>query len=248
MKKLEKIYEGKAKQLFKTDDENLLIQRFKDDATAFNAQKKAVIEGKGVLNNFISEYIMLKLAKAGIPTHFVQRLDEREQLVKKVKIIPLEIIIRNIAAGSMAKRLGIDEGLELKAPVFEICFKDDALGDPLINDDHAVNVLQVVTNSELERIKNYTLRINQILREIFKEIGIRLVDFKIEFGFDAQGNIILADEISPDSCRLWDEKTSEKMDKDRFRRDLGGLIEAYSHVASRLGIKINLSHPEPVEG
>ena len=239
MQKLEKIYEGKAKQLFSTEDENLLIQYFKDDATAFNAQKKAVIEGKGVLNNFISEYIMLEMSKLGIPTHFEKRLNEREQLVRKVKIIPLEVIVRNIAAGSMAKRLGIEEGVELLAPVFEICLKDDALGDPLINDDHAINVLKVVTKTQLEEIKKYTLKINEILREIFKKIGIKLVDFKIEFGFDARGNIVLADEISPDSCRLWDEKTSEKMDKDRFRRDLGGLVEAYLDVASRLGIKIN---------
>ena len=238
MQKLEKIYEGKAKQLFTTENENLLIQFFKDDATAFNAQKKAVIEGKGVLNNFISEHIMLEMAKAGIPTHFVERLNEREQLVRKVKIIPLEVIVRNIAAGSMAKRLGIEEGVELLAPVFEICLKDDALGDPLINDDHAINVLQVVTKNQLDEIKEHTLKINQILREMFKKIGIKLVDFKIEFGFDAGFKIVLADEISPDSCRLWDEKTSEKMDKDRFRRDLGGLVEAYGDVAARLGISI----------
>lgn len=238
MQKLEKIYEGKAKQLFTTENENLLIQFFKDDATAFNAQKKAVIEGKGVLNNFISEHIMLEMAKAGIPTHFVERLNEREQLVRKVKIIPLEVIVRNIAAGSMAKRLGIEEGVELLAPVFEICLKDDALGDPLINDDHAINVLQVVTKNQLDEIKAHTLKINQILREMFKKIGIKLVDFKIEFGFDAGFKIVLADEISPDSCRLWDEKTSEKMDKDRFRRDLGGLVEAYGDVAARLGISI----------
>ncbi len=237
MKKLEKIYEGKAKQLFATDDSNLLIQYFKDDATAFNAQKKAVIEGKGALNNMISEHIMLEMAKAGISTHFVKRLNEREQLVKKVKIIPLEVIVRNIAAGSMAKRLGIEEGLELLSPVFEICFKDDALGDPLINDDHAINVLKVVSKNQLEEIKNYTAKINQILQKIFKNIGIKLVDFKIEFGFDSDGKIILADEISPDGCRLWDEKTSEKMDKDRFRRDIGGLVEAYQEVAKRLGIK-----------
>lgn len=239
MQKLEKIYEGKAKQLFKTEDENLLIQYFKDDATAFNGEKKEVITGKGVLNNFISEHIMLEMAKAGIPTHFVKRLNEREQLVRKAKIIPLEVIIRNIAAGSMAKRLGIEEGRELLAPVFEICLKDDALGDPLINDDHAINVLKIVSKNQLDEIKNYTLKINQILRDIFKKIGIKLVDFKIEFGFDADSKIVLADEISPDSCRLWDDKTSEKMDKDRFRRNLGGLVEAYSEVASRLGIKIN---------
>ena len=239
MQKLEKIYEGKAKQLFKTEDDNLLIQYFKDDATAFNGEKKEIITGKGVLNNFISEHIMLEMAKAGIPTHFVKRLNEREQLVRKAKIIPLEVIIRNIAAGSMAKRLGIEEGRELLAPVFEICLKDDALGDPLINDDHAINVLKIVSKNQLEEIKNYTLKINQILRDIFKKIGIKLVDFKIEFGFDADSKIVLADEISPDSCRLWDDKTSEKMDKDRFRRNLGGLVEAYSDVASRLGIKIN---------
>jgi len=238
MQKLEKIYEGKAKQLFATEDKNLLIQYFKDDATAFNALKKAVIEGKGVLNNVISEYIMLEMAKAGVPTHFVKRLNEREQLVRKVKIIPLEVIVRNVAAGSMAKRLGIEEGVELLAPVFEICLKDDALGDPLINDDHAINVLKVVTREQLEEIKKHTLKINEILRAMFKNIGIKLVDFKIEFGFDADSKIVLADEISPDSCRLWDEKTSEKLDKDRFRRDLGGLVEAYSDVASRLGIKI----------
>jgi phosphoribosylaminoimidazole-succinocarboxamide synthase len=238
MQKLEKIYEGKAKQLFATKDENLLIQYFKDDATAFNAQKKAVIEGKGVLNNLISEKIMLEMSAVGIPTHFVKRLNEREQLVKKVKIIPLEVIIRNVAAGSMAKRLGIEEGVELVAPVFEICLKDDALGDPLINDDHAVKVLRIISLSQLVEIKNYALKINEILGGIFKKIGIRLVDFKIEFGLDANSSIILADEISPDSCRLWDEKTAEKMDKDRFRRDLGGLVEAYIEVASRLGIKL----------
>jgi phosphoribosylaminoimidazole-succinocarboxamide synthase len=238
MQKLEKIYEGKAKQLFATEDKNLLIQYFKDDATAFNALKKAVIEGKGVLNNVISEYIMLEIAKAEVPTHFVKRLNEREQLVRKVKIIPLEVIVRNVAAGSMAKRLGIEEGVELLAPVLEICLKDDALGDPLINDDHAINVLKVVTREQLEEIKKHTLKINEILRAIFKNIGIKLVDFKIEFGFDADSKIVLADEISPDSCRLWDEKTLEKLDKDRFRRDLGGLVEAYSDVASRLGIKI----------
>jgi phosphoribosylaminoimidazole-succinocarboxamide synthase len=239
MQKLEKIYEGKAKQLYKTSDENLLIQYFKDDATAFNAVKKAVISGKGVLNNLISEFIMLEMAKANVPTHFVKRLDEREQLVRKVKIIPLEVIIRNVAAGSMAKRLGMEEGSQLLAPVFEICFKDDALGDPLINDDHAINVLKVVTKSQLEEVKEIALKVNQVLSQIFKNIGIKLVDFKIEFGFDAQNKITLADEISPDSCRLWDEKTSQKLDKDVFRRDLGDLVATYSEVASRLGIKIN---------
>ena len=238
MQKLEKIYEGKAKALYTTEDASQLIQYFKDDATAFNAQKKAVIEGKGVLNNFISEHIMLELAKIGIPTHFVKRLSEREQLIKKVSIVPLEVIIRNIAAGSMAKRLGMEEGAVLSSPVFEICYKDDALGDPLINDDHAIYVLKVVTKTQLEEIKNYALKINQFLQKTFAEIGIKLVDFKIEFGCDEQGKILLADEISPDSCRLWDSSTSEKLDKDRFRRDLGGLVEAYKDVASRLGIEI----------
>jgi phosphoribosylaminoimidazole-succinocarboxamide synthase len=236
MQKIEKIYEGKAKQLYTTSDQNLLIQFFKDDATAFNAQKKAVLEGKGVLNNLISEYIMLELAKMSVPTHFVKRLNEREQLVKKVKIIPLEVIVRNISAGSMAKRLGINEGENLSAPVFEICYKDDALGDPLINDDHAINVLKVVSKNQLEEIRKYALAINQTLTEIFSKIGIKLVDFKIEFGFDGEGKIVLADEISPDSCRLWDKETLNKMDKDRFRRDLGGLVEAYREVAVRLGI------------
>ena len=238
MQKINKIYEGKAKILYSTENENFLVQYFKDDATAFNAQKKAVIEGKGVLNNVISEFIMLKLAEENIPTHFIKRLDKREQLIKKVKIIPLEVIIRNISAGSMAKRLGIEEGRELLAPIFEICYKDDALGDPLINDDHAINVLKIINKNQLQEIKYYSLKINEILQKIFKNIGIKLVDFKIEFGFDVENKnqILLADEISPDSCRLWDENTSEKLDKDRFRRDLGGLVEAYQEVANRLKI------------
>jgi phosphoribosylaminoimidazole-succinocarboxamide synthase len=238
MQKLEKIYEGKAKALYSTSQPNQLIQYFKDSATAFNGEKKAEIDGKGVLNNIISEHIMLEINKIGIPTHFIKRLNEREQLIKKVTIIPLEVIVRNIAAGSMAKRLGIAEGGVLSNPVFELCYKDDSLGDPLINDDHAISVLKVVTKSQLEEIKNYTLKINQFLQKTFAEINIKLVDFKIEFGFDAQGKIMLADEISPDSCRLWDSATSEKLDKDRFRRDLGGLVEAYKDVALRLGIKI----------
>ena len=238
MQKIDKIYEGKAKILYSTENANFLVQYFKDDATAFNAQKKAVIEGKGVLNNVISEFIMLKLAQENIPTHFVKRLDKREQLIKKVKIIPLEVIIRNISAGSMAKRLGIEEGRELLAPIFEICYKDDELGDPLINDDHAINVLKIINKNQLQEIKDYSLKINKILQKIFKDIKIKLVDFKIEFGFDIENKnqILLADEISPDSCRLWDENTSEKLDKDRFRRDLGGLVEAYQEVANRLKI------------
>ena len=238
MQKLIKIYEGKAKQLFTTSDENLLIQYFKDDATAFNNLKKDVISEKGILNNYISEFIMLKLAESGVKTHFVKRLGNREQLVKKARIIPLEVIVRNITAGSMAKRLGVDEGTKLENPIFEICYKDDSLGDPLINDDHAITVLKVVTKEQLEEIKTITKKINKELVEIFAKINIKLVDFKIEFGFDGENNIILADEISPDSCRLWDDKTDNKLDKDRFRRGLGGLVEAYKEVASRLGILI----------
>lgn len=237
-KKLEKIYEGKAKILYATNETNLLIQYFKDDATAFNNIKKDVIANKGVLNNVISEFIMLEVAKNGIPTHFIKRLNDREQLVKKAKIIALEVIVRNISAGSMAKRLGIEEGIVLKAPIFEICYKKDELGDPLINDDHAVNVLRLLNQEQLNEIKKYALKINEILSKMFLVAKIKLVDFKIEFGFDEDGKIILADEISPDSCRLWDENTNNKLDKDRFRRDMGGLVEAYQEVALRLGIKI----------
>ncbi len=235
--KLTKIYEGKAKILYATANQNELIQYFKDDATAFNNLKKDVIAGKGVLNNFISEFIMDEVSKAGVPTHFIKRLNEREQLIKKVTIIPLEVIVRNIAAGSMAKRLGIEEGLVLESAVFEICYKDDSLGDPLINDDHAIKVLKVVREEQLNLIKNYTLKINQILQYLFGKINIKLVDFKIEFGVDENDKILLADEISPDSCRLWDKDTNNKMDKDRFRRDLGGLVEAYQEIANRFGIK-----------
>lgn len=237
--KQNKIYEGKAKVLYTTANENELIQYFKDDATAFNNLKKDVIAGKGVLNNFISEFIMNEVAKNGIPTHFIKRLNEREQLIKKVSIVPLEVIVRNVAAGSMAKRLGIAEGLVLDGAVFEICYKDDALADPLINDDHAIKVLKVVSEEQLNLIKNYTLKINQILQDLFGKINIKLVDFKIEFGVDENNEILLADEISPDSCRLWDKDTNNKMDKDRFRRDLGGLVEAYEEIANRLGIIIS---------
>jgi phosphoribosylaminoimidazole-succinocarboxamide synthase len=235
--KLQQIYEGKAKILFATNDPKFLIQHFKDDATAFNAQKKAVIAGKGKLNNLISEYIMLELEKNDVKTHFVKKLNEREQLVKNVKIIPLEIIIRNITAGSLSKRLGIDEGIILESPIFEICYKNDFLQDPLINDDHVVEVLRVINRKQLELLRNNAFKINKLLQNIFKNININLVDFKIEFGFDGNQEIILADEISPDGCRLWDCNTSEKMDKDRFRRDLGGLVEAYQEIASRLNIK-----------
>jgi phosphoribosylaminoimidazole-succinocarboxamide synthase len=238
MEKNKLIYEGKAKILYSTNDNQFLIQHFKDDATAFNAQKKAIIEGKGILNNYISEHIMKVVSSNKIANHFIKRLNDREQLIKKVNIIPLEVIIRNIASGSLSKRLGVNEGEKLLHPVFEICYKDDALGDPLINDDHAVFVLKIVKKYELREIKKIAYKINQILLDLFFSIGIKLVDFKIEFGLDDNNKIILADEISPDSCRLWDTRTFVRLDKDLFRRDLGGLLEAYQEVANRLKIKI----------
>lgn len=234
-----KIYEGKAKILYATENSEEIIQYFKDDATAFNNKIKDVISSKGILNNYISEFIMLELQKNNISTHFIKRLDNRRQLVKKCEIIPLEVIIRNTTAGSMAKRLGIEEGIDLENPVLDLCYKEDALNDPLINDDQAVEVLKAVTREQLEEIKIATFKINDILKKIFLDISIKLVDFKIEFGFDSQNNILLADEISPDSCRLWDANTNDKLDKDRFRRGLGGLVEAYTEVANRLNIKIN---------
>ena len=238
MEKLTKLYEGKAKILYKTEDQNQLIQYFKDDATAFNNIKKDVISKKGILNNFISEFLMQKLSEQNIPNHFIKRLNDREQLVKKAKIIPLEVIIRNVTAGSMAKRLGIAEGLKLDQPIFEICYKNDALADPLICDSHAITVLKVISEGELEAIKKLSFQINKILKDIFNNIGIDLIDFKLEFGYDNEGNIMLADEISPDSCRLWDKNNGEKLDKDIFRRDLGDLVTAYEKVAKGLGIKV----------
>lgn len=234
----QKIYEGKAKILYQTQDSNKIIQYFKDDATAFNNLKKDIILGKGVLNNIISEFIMKEVSKNNIPNHFIERISDREQLVQKVTIIPLEIIIRNICAGSMANRLGIREGVVLESAIFEICYKDDSLGDPIINDDHAVKVLKIINQKQLELVKKYSFKINQILQEIFLEIDIKLVDFKIEFGIDKDNNIILADEISPDSCRLWDKNTNNRLDKDLFRKDIGGLVQAYSEIAKRLGLTI----------
>lgn len=234
MQKLDKIYEGKAKIIYATDDSELLIQYFKDDATAFNAQKKAVISDKGVLNNKISEILMLKIKDSGVPCHFVKRLNDREQLIKKLDIIPLEIIIRNITAGSMAKRLGLEEGINIDDPVFELCYKEDALNDPLINEDHAVLVLKAITRKQLEQIKEYALKVNEVLKESFLKANLKLVDFKIEFGIDASGVILLADEVSPDGCRLWDVKTNKKFDKDLFRRDLGDLTTAYQEVLQRI--------------
>lgn len=235
MEKKELLYEGKAKKVFKTDDENLYIVDYKDDATAFNGLKKGQIAGKGVVNNKMSNYLMKLMEKEGIPTHFVEELSDRETLVKKVKIVPLEVIIRNIAAGSFSKRLGVEEGTPLKTTVLEYCYKDDALGDPLINDYHAM-ALGIATREDLDKIAEMTFKVNNVLTQYFKSINIELVDFKIEFGRTPDGEIILADEISPDTCRLWDAKTHEKLDKDRFRRDLGKVEEAYEEVFKRLGL------------
>lgn len=233
-----KIYEGKAKILYEGPEPGTIIQYFKDDATAFNAQKKAILDGKGVLNNRISEYMMLRLGEIGIPTHFIKRLNMREQLCKKVEIVPLEVIVRNVAAGTMSKRLGIEEGEPLPRSVVEFCLKRDDLGDPLVAEEH-ITAFGWASADEIEEITDLTLRINDFLCGLFSGIGIRLIDFKIEFGrlpVDGGHQIVLADEISPDSCRLWDRETNEKLDKDRFRRDLGGVTEAYTEVAQRLGI------------
>ncbi len=233
MKQLEMLYEGKAKQVFATDDPNLIVMHFKDDATAFNGIKKAQIKDKGILNNEITTIIFNELHKEGIPTHFIEKLNDRDQLCKKVTILPLEVIVRNIVAGSMAKRLGIEEGTHIDNTVFELCYKNDALGDPLINEDHAV-ALGAATYEELNTVKTLTLKINEILKKLFASINITLVDFKIEFGKTSDGEIVLADEISPDTCRLWDSTTNAKLDKDRFRRDLGKVIEAYEEILKRL--------------
>ena len=233
MEKKELLYEGKAKQVYATDDKNTIIMYFKDDATAFNGIKKAQIEDKGMLNNKITTIIFDRLIKAGIKTHYIKTLNDREQLCKKVTIIPLEVIVRNIIAGSMSKRLGIPEGTKPANTIYELCYKDDALGDPLINDHHAV-ALGAVTYAELDEIYAMLKKINEELQKMFSQIGVTLVDFKVEFGKTADGEIVLADEISPDCCRLWDSKTNEKLDKDRFRRDLGNVIEAYQEIYKRL--------------
>lgn len=244
-----RIYEGKAKILYEGTEPGTVIVHFKDDATAFNAEKKAVIEGKGVLNNRISEFIFERLNDLGLPTHFIKRLNMREQLVREVEIIPLEVIVRNIAAGSMAKRLGIEEGTALPRSIIEFCYKNDELGDPLIAEEH-ITAFGWASPQEIDDIMAMTIRINDFMSGMFAAIGIKLVDFKIEFGRQYEGDLvrtILADEISPDSCRLWDMKTSEKLDKDRFRRDLGGLVEAYQEVARRLGILNENDHGKPAK-
>ena len=233
MEKKALLYTGKSKAIYATDDPELVIIHYNDDATAGNGAKHEIIEGKGILNNRIATLIFRALITAGIPTHYRETLNEREQLCEKVEIIPLEVIVRNVIAGSMAARLGFEEGTETEYPIFEICYKKDDLGDPLINDDHAV-ALGIATYEELDRIYELTDQINAVLFDIFDECDVLLVDFKIEFGRTADGEIVLADEISPDSCRLWDADTNEKLDKDRFRRDMGGLIEAYQDILDRL--------------
>lgn len=233
MKQLELLYEGKAKQLFRTDDPERIVIRYKDDATAFNNVKKATIERKGVLNNAISSLIFRELRKAGVDTHYIETLGDREQLCRRVTIIPLEVVVRNVVAGSMARRLGIEEGTQPENVIYDICYKRDELGDPLINDHHAV-ALGIASYEELGRIYGMTAKINTVLKELFARINIRLVDFKIEFGKCADGSIVLADEISPDTCRLWDAVTGERLDKDRFRRDLGKVREAYEEILVRL--------------
>ncbi|WP_034429837.1 phosphoribosylaminoimidazolesuccinocarboxamide synthase [Caldisalinibacter kiritimatiensis] len=226
------IYEGKAKKVYKTDNEKKYIVEYKDDATAFNGVKKGTITGKGVINNKMSALLFKRLEEKGIPTHFQELLSDREMLVKAVKILPLEVIVRNVAAGSLAKRLGLEEGTQLNTTVLEFCYKNDELGDPMINEYH-IKAINLATEEQLEVIKKYAFLINEILVEFFKEKGIRLIDFKLEFGlFDDK--IILADEISPDTCRLWDAEDNKKLDKDRFRRDLGDVISAYEEVLGRL--------------
>lgn len=232
MEKRELMYEGKAKKVYKTDNDDYVVIYYKDSATAFNGEKKGEIEDKGVLNNNITSVLFELMEKNGIRTHFVKKLNDREQLCRKVEIVPIEVIVRNLAAGSMAKRLGLNEGYELKTTVFEICYKNDDLGDPLINDTHAV-AIGLTDFEELKKIYDMAKKVNDILKEFFHELGIKLVDFKLEFGRH-NGDIILADEISPDTCRFWDAKTNEKLDKDRFRRDLGNVKEAYMEILNRI--------------
>ena len=233
VKKLEQIYEGKAKKVYATDDENLVLVEYKDDATAFNGLKKGTIAGKGVINNKVTNHMMRMLEGEGVPTHYVEELSDRETLVRKVSIVPLEVIIRNISAGSFAKRYGVEEGITFAEPTIEFSYKNDDLGDPLINAYHAV-ALGLATWDEIETIKKYAFRVNDFMKKYLIELGIKLVDFKLEFGKTADGTIVLADEISPDTCRFWDKDTNEKLDKDRFRRDLGGVEDAYQEIMRRL--------------
>ncbi len=237
MTKKEQLYEGKAKKVFATEDPELLIVSYKDDATAFNGLKKGTIAGKGVINNRMSNLLMQRLENAGIPTHFVEEISERETIVKKVSIVPLEVIIRNIAAGSFSKRFGVEEGFVFEEPTIEFSYKNDDLGDPLMNAYHAI-AMKLATREEIETIKKYAFGVNEQLKAFWAECGVTLVDFKLEFGRLSNGVIVLADEISPDTCRLWDSKTGEKLDKDRFRRDLGGVEDAYAEVMKRLSAHI----------
>ena len=233
MEKKEQIYEGKAKKVFGTENPELFIVSYKDDATAFNGIKKGTIVGKGVINNRMSNLLMQHLEKAGVPTHYVEELNDRETVVKKVDIVPLEVIIRNIAAGSFSKNYGVEEGVVFENPTIEFSYKNDDLGDPLINDYHAI-ALKLATPEEIETIKKYSFIVNDQMKAFWKECGVTLVDFKLEFGKLSDGTIVLADEISPDTCRLWDSETGEKLDKDRFRRDLGNVEDAYEEVMKRL--------------
>lgn len=233
MKKLEQVYEGKAKKVFRTDDEGLFIVDYKDDATAFNGLKKGTIAGKGAINNRMTNSIMQLLEQHGIPTHFVKELSERETLVKRVQIVPIEVIVRNVAAGSLAKRLGLAEGTRLKSTVLEYCYKNDELGDPMINDYH-IFAMGLASKEQLEKIAAYSLKINEILVAFFKEIGVDLIDFKLEYGVTNDGTLVLADEISPDTCRFWDKSTGDHLDKDRFRKDLGNVLGAYEEIWRRI--------------
>ena len=233
MEKKEQLYEGKAKKVYATEDPNLVIVSYKDDATAFDGAKKGTIVGKGVINNQMTNRLMAKMEKAGIPTHFVKELSERDTLVKKVSIVPLEVIIRNISAGHFASRYGVEEGIVFSEPTIEFSYKNDDLHDPLLNAYHAI-ALKLATREEIETIKTMAFRVNEVLTEYFRTLGVRLVDFKLEFGKTVDGQIVLADEISPDTCRLWDETTHEKLDKDRFRRDLGNVEGAYQEILRRM--------------
>ena len=237
MEKKEQLYEGKAKKVFATEDPGLLIVSYKDDATAFNGLKKGTISGKGIINNQMSNRLMAMLESKGVPTHYVEELNQRETLVKKVSIVPLEVIVRNIAAGSFSKRYGVEEGVVFEKPTIEFSYKNDDLGDPLLNTYHAL-ALKLATPEEIAVIESYSFRVNEILKEFWRSCGVTLVDFKLEFGRLQDGTIVLADEISPDTCRLWDSQTGEKLDKDRFRRDMGGVEEAYNEIMQRLESKL----------
>ena len=233
MEKIRQLYEGKAKKVYETEQPDLLVVSYKDDATAFNGLKKGTIVGKGAINNKMTNYLMQRLEKEGVPTHFVKELSERETCVKRVSIVPLEVIVRNVAAGSFSQKYGVDEGYVFETPTIEFSYKNDELGDPMMDEHHAIS-LKLVTKEEIEKIKAYAFKVNEVLKAFWEECGIRLIDFKLEFGRLADGTIVLADEISPDTSRLWDKKTGEKLDKDRFRRDLGNVEDAYVEVMQRL--------------